>query len=293
MHLFLLCLSPFLGMAQNWEIGLQGGATHYFGELTNNETQLVDGGYGTTGGLFLRNGFSNNFSLRGNLFFISLKGDDQNFATTANRGFHFKGDNLEASLQGEWFMTGRDKVVRPYLFGGVGWLYVTPNTNYGLSDPTNPALATNVRLDRAAGKKHHTAVIPLGFGLDFNISKQRNAHLGLEFSARPTLTDFLDGVSNAGNRDNKDWFATGAVTLSFPLGKKAPDADKDGVSDAEDACPNVAGLKDLQGCPDTDGDGVTDKNDACPTVKGLLNGCPDTDKDGIADNTDSCPDVAG
>ena len=293
LHLILFCLIPFLGTAQNWEIGLQGGATHYFGELTNNETQLVDGGYGTTGGFYVRNNISNNFGLRGNLFYVGLKGNDQNFDAIADRGFRFKGDNLEVSLQGEWFITGREKTVRPYLFGGLGWLNVTPNTNYGLSDPTNPTLASNIRLDRAEGKRHNTAVIPLGIGLDFNISKQRNAYLGVEFSARPTLTDFLDGVSNAGDRDNKDWFATGAVTLSFPLGKKAPDADNDGISDAEDACPNTPGLEALQGCPDTDGDGVTDKNDACPTVKGTLNGCPDSDKDGIADNVDACPDVAG
>jgi len=232
LHLILFCLLPFLGTAQNWEIGLQGGATHYFGDLTNNETQLVNGGYGTIGGLFVRNNLSNNFGLRGNLFYVALEGSDQNFDATADRGFLFEGDNLEVSVQGEWFITGRDKVIRPYLFGGLGWLNITPNTNYGLSDPTNPTLASNVLLDRAEGKEHNTLVIPLGFGFDFNISKQRNAYLGVEFSARPTLTDFLDGVSNAADRDNNDWFATGAVTLSFPLGKKAPDADNDGISDA-------------------------------------------------------------
>lgn len=293
LNLILCCLVPLLGTAQDWEIGLQGGATHYFGDLTNNEAQLVDGGYGITGGIYLRNGLSDNFGLRGNLFFASLKGDDQNFAATVDRGFRFNGDNLEASLQGEWFIAGRDKVVRPYLFGGIGWLYATPNANYGVSTASNPTLASNIVLDRGAGKKSHTAVIPLGIGLDFNISKQRNAYLGVEFSARPTLTDFLDGVSNAADRDNKDWFATGAVTLSFPLGTRAPDADNDGISDAEDACPNTAGLKEYQGCPDSDGDGVVDKNDACPTVKGTLNGCPDTDGDGIADNNDNCPEVAG
>jgi len=293
LNLILCCLVPLLGTAQNWEIGFQGGTTHYFGDLTNNEVQLVDEGYGATGGIYLRNGISDNFGLRGNLFFASLNGNDQNFAATADRGFRFDGDNLEVSVQGEWFIAGRDKVVRPYLFGGVGWLYATPNASYGVSTVANPTLASNILLDRGEGRKVHTAVIPLGIGLDFNISKQRNAYLGVEFSARPTLTDFLDGVSNAADRADNDWFATGAVTLSFPLGKRAPDADNDGISDAEDACPNTAGLKEYQGCPDSDGDGVVDKNDACPTVKGTLNGCPDTDGDGIADNTDACPDVVG
>ncbi|UQD55407.1 OmpA family protein [Flavobacterium sp. K5-23] len=74
-----------------------------------------------------------------------------------------------------------------------------------------------------------------------------------------------------------------------------PDTDGDGIVDASDECPEVAGLAAFNGCPDTDGDGVADKDDACPEVAGLkaLKGCPDADKDGIADKDDKCPTVAG
>ena len=74
-----------------------------------------------------------------------------------------------------------------------------------------------------------------------------------------------------------------------------PDTDGDGIPDKDDACPDVAGLKEFDGCPDTDGDGIADKDDACPEVAGLkeFNGCPDTDGDGVADKDDKCPDVAG
>jgi hypothetical protein len=67
-----------------------------------------------------------------------------------------------------------------------------------------------------------------------------------------------------------------------------PDTDGDGIQDSADACPDVFGLATLNGCPDTDGDGVADVNDACPDVFGLasLKGCPDTDKDGVADKDD-------
>jgi hypothetical protein len=73
-----------------------------------------------------------------------------------------------------------------------------------------------------------------------------------------------------------------------------PDTDGDGIQDSADACPDVFGLAALNGCPDTD-DGIADKDDACPDVFGLaaLKGCPDTDKDGIADKDDKCPTVAG
>ncbi|HEX8545546.1 MAG TPA: OmpA family protein [Cytophagaceae bacterium] len=81
--------------------------------------------------------------------------------------------------------------------------------------------------------------------------------------------------------------------LSFRFGGK--DTDGDGIYDRDDACPEVAGPKEFNGCPDTDGDGIIDKDDACPDVKGIaaFQGCPDTDGDGIADKDDACPDVAG
>jgi outer membrane protein OmpA-like peptidoglycan-associated protein/outer membrane protein W len=74
-----------------------------------------------------------------------------------------------------------------------------------------------------------------------------------------------------------------------------PDTDGDGIEDSKDTCPNEAGLAEFNGCPDTDMDGVSDNNDACPTVKGLkeLAGCPDADADGVADKDDKCVDVAG
>lgn len=74
-----------------------------------------------------------------------------------------------------------------------------------------------------------------------------------------------------------------------------PDADKDGIADVNDACPNEAGIDTLKGCPDKDGDGIADRDDQCPDVAGpkALVGCPDKDGDGIADKDDQCPDLAG
>jgi OmpA-OmpF porin, OOP family len=93
------------------------------------------------------------------------------------------------------------------------------------------------------------------------------------------------------------------------------DTDGDGVSDGEDNCPAVFGVRSSDsgqnGCPlDTDGDGIPDIEDACPLVKGprtndpRTNGCPplperlppppgDRDSDGIPDVEDACPDHFG
>lgn len=77
------------------------------------------------------------------------------------------------------------------------------------------------------------------------------------------------------------------------------DKDSDGVLDSVDACPDVAGPVENNGCPwsDKDNDGVFDKDDKCPTEAGPIenNGCPwlDTDKDGVLDKVDKCPSIAG
>jgi OmpA-OmpF porin, OOP family len=79
-----------------------------------------------------------------------------------------------------------------------------------------------------------------------------------------------------------------------------PDRDGDGVPDMVDKCPDLPGVKMLDGCRDRDGDTVLDHVDDCPDEPGLvrLKGCPDKglgdrDKDGTIDKDDLCPDVPG
>ncbi|MEZ4360828.1 MAG: choice-of-anchor D domain-containing protein [Kofleriaceae bacterium] len=85
-----------------------------------------------------------------------------------------------------------------------------------------------------------------------------------------------------------------------------PDADGDGVADADDQCPTEAedldGFGDTDGCPDPDNDfdGVLDGIDKCPSVgedkDGVEDddGCPDLDDDhdGVPEPADKCPTVA-
>ena len=92
------------------------------------------------------------------------------------------------------------------------------------------------------------------------------------------------------------------VVLAAPA-----DRDQDGILDADDACPDVPGVKTddpkTNGCPpDRDHDGIPDGVDACPDVPGVAsedpkkNGCPvdpDRDKDSIPNDSDACPDEPG
>ena len=105
------------------------------------------------------------------------------------------------------------------------------------------------------------------------------------------------GLSNkligafVGNPEKKDWFGFLGVTIAYRWG--TPDQDGDGIADARDNCPALAGTAIHKGCPDTDADGIADQEDDCPLLAGPLRGCPDSDGDGIADHIDQCPDTPG
>jgi outer membrane protein OmpA-like peptidoglycan-associated protein len=141
---------------------------------------------------------------------------------------------------------------------------------------------------------------------------------GLGYQLLPFLGAYADyGGIIFGDKNAKSNLFRLSVTFSYVNKKKleaemkakaqaatpvvvaSVDTDKDGIADANDKCPNVAGLAKYDGCPvpDTDGDGIIDENDKCPTVAGTAKyqGCPvpDTDGDGINDENDKCPTVAG
>ena len=136
--------------------------------------------------------------------------------------------------------------------------------------------------DGDAGKANHFTV-STGAGVNFWVTK--NFGLGVQGDYVSTPID-KSGIAN---------FWQASASLLFRFGNT--DRDKDGIPDKEDACPDVPGLPEFQGCPDTDGDGIPDKDDQCPDVAGPKenNGCPwpDTDGDGVLDKDDACPDVAG
>jgi outer membrane protein OmpA-like peptidoglycan-associated protein len=136
-----------------------------------------------------------------------------------------------------------------------------------------------------------------------------NALAGLEFKKVYLTVNYSKGISpfyEWEGQQNK--YGTVAATLGIFLGKtsttKKPASpvadnarDKDAIINADDLCPDQAGIFATKGCPDKDGDGIADAQDKCPETAGLskYGGCPipDRDKDGINDELDQCPDIAG
>lgn len=67
------------------------------------------------------------------------------------------------------------------------------------------------------------------------------------------------------------------VTCTFSFSGVRDDDDGDGISNADDACPQTYGVASANGCPDADGDSVADAEDQCPNEAGTpaRNGCPE------------------
>ncbi len=170
--------------------------------------------------------------------------------------------NVSVDLVGQIGYFAADYFITPYLTAGLGY-----------------------QLETFSGENNHGAAFPVGLGL--NIRLFRNTYLQAQSEYRFTTLE------------NREQIVYGAGLMFAINGTSAEpelvDADGDGITDAMDDCPLLAGTMALKGCPDSDGDMVADKDDACPAEVGLakFGGCPDTDDDGVMDKEDECPTEAG
>lgn len=300
--IILLCACCLIALAtysqtdeKKWNIGFHGGLVEYHGDRGGAFYSTSQAAYGF-GALSVSRYLGRHFDAsliftRGEVGFI-----DPTIPATADAPNSFLARHNTANLLLRFNFTGPQAVLRPYMFVGAGsiWyeaVYQIKHERFEFSVPT------------------------AGAGL--NIRMGPVVSLQLQEMLLVTSTDNIDRMNANGDNDMLLYHTAG---LTFNIGKKK-DADKDGVADKKDQCPNtpagvavdargcpldkdgdgvydyedrcvdIAGLASLKGCPDFDLDGLTDKEDRCPDVPGSIEmkGCPDTDKDGIVDIDDSCP----
>ncbi|MEZ4989457.1 MAG: DUF6089 family protein [Saprospiraceae bacterium] len=273
-----------------WEVGLLLGGSSMGGDLVDPDIgSLNDVNFAY--GLMARKYFQPNFAMRLNLLRSRLSTNDHRYERLDYRGFRSQSPLTELSLDFEWDILGHLRGVdgsaggiSPYLFAGLGMAIIDPKTSFSYDNQ-------DVQADKNANLPGGVFTIPFGAGIRFNLSP--NWALTLDLGLRPTFSDYLDGVSMAGNPDKNDWYGIGGIQLWYNFSSN--DRDHDGIADADDACPDIAGTELASGCPDRDNDGVSDDKDACPDIPGTaaLAGCPDSDNDGIPDSEDACPTQAG
>jgi len=81
-----------------------------------------------------------------------------------------------------------------------------------------------------------------------------NGTLGINYQISDYIGLFVQSTyKNSFEDDRLPTHFQHSAGVSFIFG--GADADGDGIYDKNDACPDVAGLKEFNGCPDTDGDG--------------------------------------
>lgn len=190
------------------------------------------------------------------------------------------GLGLQFKFAGLW---NEESWFDPYARVGANYLrHDYSGLTFPRTDLANDVLRGTYNGDDLVGKANHFTAAA---GLGANLWLTKNFGFNLQG----------DYVSSPGNDSDVADFWQASASLMFRFGNT--DRDKDGIKDKDDACPDVPGLAQFQGCPDTDGDGVADKDDNCPEVAGPVenNGCPwpDTDGDGVLDKDDACPSVAG
>jgi OmpA-OmpF porin, OOP family len=328
--ILLLSFSTFIS-AQDfhpWEVGINAGVSAYQGDL---DAFLINPGIrksGPLGGLHLRYEAHNMLALRLNALGGKLVGDESQFLTPEYhrlRRFSFTSPLFAGFLKMEVYPLGQYKKnnspkstahlsfknrrkVALYGVVGVGAVYTNPVVDWNEEDGPNPAgPAAGIQADKLAKVNAINIAIPLGGGMRIALSERIT--LGLEAAIQPTFSDYLDGVSAAGNPNKDDWFFSGAVSFGYSFGTKKlnPPKSQAGIDPQLDAEPVLpAGTTDKGGSiivtdgnaldkVDSDGDGVMDDKDQCPEEAGkmTLAGCPDGDNDGISDKYDGCPTIPG
>lgn len=226
---FSLLLTLFLTLSMNaqysWELGLTTGLASYQGDFT---TTPVPGFNNSSFGLGVMGKYVFNYkwSVRPGVYFSSLKGDDFSSGDAWRENIRrasFSTGLTEISFIAEFepfgeerYLGGRGfrKLISPYFFAGLGLAIIKPEPDFSMTSGSSSFLM-KVGLDEDASKLKSHFVLPLGAGVKFDLSE--GWYISLEMGARATFTDYLDGLSEAGNPEANDWYYFTGITVLHRL----------------------------------------------------------------------------
>ncbi len=315
--------------AKKWMVGLNAGATTFFGDA--DKIRL-----GWVVGPSIKYSISQTFGLRFQYNFGSLRGSrDYQAPTLFKDNFSFNSQYQDWSTQ-MVFTLGNISQLRPlrrthmHFFLGLGQgsfkstarfidqrLYVGGDyylTHYLGKGTANPNLGQNV-IEKYQGRH---MIVPMGVGISTKIN--RHFDVGIESRYNYVRNDDID-VYNTAIWQNRWWdaYVTNTVFATFKFGNKnaqhydwlspersivdvidkidclSNDADKDGVSDCHDKQPNTPDSCKVYGSGewvDSDYDGVPDCQDLQPFSD---RGCAVDEKgvmiDSDGDGVADCKDI--
>ena len=169
-------------------------------------------------GLMLRRYFHDNVAVRLTGIRTKLSSQAQQFDNFGSQTLRSETSLIEISVDCEYDILGHQRNwlaksggISPYAFLGLGVALTDPELIYSYEDELLSA-------DENADVSDTRIVLPFGVGMRWAFSKQGS--LCLELGARPTFSDYLDGISIAGNPKKNDWYGFGGIQLWFNLNNK-------------------------------------------------------------------------
>jgi len=172
--------------------------------------------------------FSSFFSVRGNLAFGKLKGDDAKFDHPdyrQQRNFNFTSPVAEISGIAEWNLMGKNYTSRgfsPYVFAGAGYSFLKIRRDWSRLNVAYFGAESELMAGLAADAEHSLPrgllVLPVGIGSRYYLSDRIG--ISAEASYRFMSSDYLDGFSQAVNPDKGDHYSLYSVGMVYRLGKK-------------------------------------------------------------------------
>lgn len=220
---FVLALSGQLEAQYRWEAGVVVGLANYQGDLVEGTLPVFKEGNLSLGisGRYLLN---YNWAIRANVLFGKLSGDDFNSSVEYHnlRGVNFENPFTEASVRLEWEPFGEQHYLSlnesksffsPYVFVGPGVAFTNPEIDFTRTKRQHFLDAIERDLNESYFKTRFVVIMGLGVKYDINDLWVVGFEVGMHYG----FTDYLDGISHAGIRENRDWYNFGGISLFHRL----------------------------------------------------------------------------
>ena len=244
---FIFFILGFSYKAQTYvdEFGLMAGGSYYMGDL-NPYRHFNNYNY-NFGAVFKRTLNNKQIALRAHIMYGRVSAE----SSTSNLSFRSSilevGPAIEINFMP--FEIGKKDKYKgtPYLFGGITYFKMNPQTNNNGNWVSLQTLGTEGQgSSQNADKQYKSQQISLPVGLGIKVNLSERFAINAEYGIRKTYTDYLDDVSGTyvdldqlevengelasdlsksyginglqrGNSQNKDWYAIHNITLSFRI----------------------------------------------------------------------------
>ncbi|AYQ36085.1 DUF6089 family protein [Runella sp. SP2] len=223
--LLLSARAAFCQSMHRWEVGIGTGTVGYLGDL--NRHDLWPREFRPSVNLYARKYIGDVVALRYNVQGGQFWGRDKHYPTRLSRNLTLETNFVENSLLLEWDFynmnpifyrqqNGFQSFFSPYFFSGISVVYAKPQINFDESQTPYTWIREGIAIDRAANYSAFHLSFPVGLGIKYDVSPEWI--VGLEASFRLSTSDYLDGVSYAGNAKKNDAYQVATFNITRRLG---------------------------------------------------------------------------